>query len=285
MPGNLTPSRWHAVVKADWRRAAVAWERFEPQLMFSLAAVDPALIRALGPRPGHRVLDIGSGSGEPALAFAQLVGPRGSVLGLDISGGMLAIARRRARHRGITNARFVAGDAGRWHPGRRRFDIAVTRYGLMFVEDLPQTLARVRAALKPGGRMAAAVWGPADRNPFFAVRAEAVRPFLKTPPPDLERSPNPLRLARRGLLADLMRRAGFKAVKSEGVRAPLVYGSVDEYLEMNLGVPSPLQDVYRTLSRRDQTRLRDRLARGMRPFQEGPLIRAPGFAWVVSGRR
>lgn len=285
MPGTLTPPRWRAVVKTDWQRTAAGWERFEPQFMYSLAAVDPALIRALEPRPGHRVLDFGCGSGDPTLAFAQLVAPRGSVLGLDISGRMLAIARRRARDRGVTNARFSVGDIGRLRTAGVRFDRAVSRYGLMFVQDVPGALANVRAALKPGGRAALAVWGPADRNPFFAVRVEAARPFARTPPPDPERSPHPLRLARPGLLARLMRRAGFAGVKTEGVHAPLTYGGVDQYLEMNLGVPSPLRDVYLTLSRRDQKRLRDRLARGMRPFQAGPLIRAPGFAWVVSGRR
>jgi hypothetical protein len=74
-------------------------------------------------------------------------------------------------------------------------------------------------------------------------------------------------------------------VKTRGVHIPFIYGSLDEYLEMTLGTPSPLRDTFITLSRRDQGRLRDRLARGMRPFQVGPLIRSPGFAWLVSGRR
>ena len=285
MPGTLTPSRWHAVVKSDWQRTAASWERFEPQFMYSLSAVDPSLLRALELKPGHRVLDVGCGSGEPALAVAQMVAPGGSVVGLDIAGNMLAVARRRARLRGITNARFVVGDIGRWRPGRMRFDRAVSRYGLMFVADVPQALARVRASLKPGGRLAAAVWGPAARNPFFKVRMEAAAPFMKTPGPDPEHSPHPLRLARPGLLARLMRRAGFKGVKAVGVRAPFTYNGVDQYLEMTLGTPSPLRDVFVTLSRRDQARLRGRLARGIRPFQAGPLIRAPGFAWLVSGRR
>ena len=285
MAGTLTPARWRAVVKDDWRRAAAGWERFEPQFLYSLGSVDPALIRALEPRPGHRLLDIGCGSGEPTLTLAQLVAPRGSVLGLDVSPHMLAIGRRRAKSRGVRNVRFRAGDIARFRAGLPRFHRAVSRYGLMFVDDIPAALGNIRAALMPGGRAAFAVWGPMERNPFFAVRVEATRPFTKAPPPDPERSPHPLRLARPGLLARLMRRAGFMGVKAVGVHAPLTYGGIDQYLAMNLSAPSPLRDVYLTLSRRDQRLLRDRLARGMRPFQVGPLIRAPGFAWVVSGRR
>jgi ubiquinone/menaquinone biosynthesis C-methylase UbiE len=281
--GVLSPARWRATVRRDWDRAAASWERFEPQFMYSIGSVDPALLRSLEPRRGDRVLDVGCGTGDPTLLFAQLVAP-GRVLGLDPSPGMLAVARRRARHRGVTNVRFQVGDAARLRTGRR-FDGAVSRYGLMFVDDLPRALARIRAVLARGGRAAFAVWGPAERNPFFRIRAEAVRPFVKEPPADLERTPNPLRLARPGRLAGLMREAGFRRVRSEGVQAPFTYGGVDQYLEMNLGAPSPLRDVYLRLGRRDQKRLRDRLARGIRPFQDGPLIRAPGFAWVVSGSR
>jgi SAM-dependent methyltransferase len=285
MPGTLSPARWRATVTSDWNRAAHGWERFEPQFMHALAAVDPTLIRALELAPGDRVLDVGCGSGEPSLTLAQLVAPRGSVLGLDIARGMLAVARRRARERGVTNLRFAMGDAARFRPGRARFDRVVSRFGIMFVDDVPATLATLRAALAPRGRAAFAVWGPAARNPIFTARAEAIRPFMKALPPDPENSPNPLRFARPGKLARLVRGAGFKGVRSAGVRTPMIYGGVDEYLEMNLGVPSPLRDVYVTLSRRDQKRLRDRLARGMRPYRSGPLVRCPGFAWVVSGRR
>ncbi|TMQ66096.1 MAG: methyltransferase domain-containing protein [Candidatus Eisenbacteria bacterium] len=283
MKPPLGGARWVRQVRRDWNRAATAWERWETQVLHSLAAVDPALLRALALRPGQRVLDFGCGSGEPALAIAELVLPRGSVLGIDIAQPMLAIARRRARLRGIRNVRFRRGDIARGLAGR--FDRAVSRYGLMFVEDVPLALTRVRRCLMPGGRLALAVWGPLARNPLFQVRAEAVRPFLKEPPPDPERVPHPLRLARPGLLPRLMREAGFRSVVVRGVRAPFVYRDADDYVGFNLGVPGPLQDLERSLSRRGRLELRRRLARGVGRYRNGAVLRVPGLAWVVVGRR
>lgn len=274
-----------ATSRAYWDRATLRWERFEPQLMYSLAAVDPALIRALHLAPGARILDVGCGSGDPALAMAQLVAPRGRVTGLDISPRMLAVARLRARLRGIANVRFRAADLSRARLPRAHYHAVVSRFGLMFVADIPGALARLRRALRPGGRAAFAVWGPMSRNPIARISDEAVRRFSRDPVPDPARGPHPLRLARRGALAGMMGAAGFREVTAIGVRTPYVYGSEEEFLAQQLGYPNPVRDVYRALSRADQGRMRARLARGIGRFRRGPVLRVPGFAWVVAGRR
>lgn len=285
MPVTRGPAAPPPGTREFWDRATLRWERFEPHFLYSLAAVDPALFRALRLRPGHRVLDAGCGSGDPALAIAQFVAPGGRVLGVDLSPRMVAIARRRARQRGITNARFRAGDLGRARLPRGRFDGAVSRFGMMFVSDLPRGLEALRAALRPGGRAAFAVWGPAARNPVARLAARVSRPFLAEAPPPPESGPHPLRLGRRGLLGRLLREAGFRGVAVSGVRVPHVYGGEEEFLAVHLGYPNPLRDLYLSLSRRDGARMCDALARGIRRFRSGPVLRVPGFAWVVAARR
>jgi ubiquinone/menaquinone biosynthesis C-methylase UbiE len=285
MPARAAPPPWAARVRKDWERTAAGWEHYEPYFLYALAAVDPTLLRELSLRPGHRVLDVACGSGEPGLAIAQMVAPRGSVLGLDISPAMLAVARRRARMRGVRNIRFRVADVSRLRTPRARFHGAVSRFGLMFAEDITESLRRIRAALVPGGRATMAVWGPKARNPLFTVRDEAARPFVDAASMDPEETAHPLRLARPGLLPKLMRAAGFRRVTVTGVPVPFVYLSVDEFAEMTLHVRGPLRELWTTLSRADRQRLRRRLTQAVRRFRVGSLLRVPGFAWVVTGRR
>jgi len=281
---RLTPSSGPGS-RSYWDRATLRWESCEPQLLHALSGVDPALIRSLAPASGQRILDVGCGQGDPAITFAQLVAPRGRVTGLDISPGMLAIARKRARLRGVANLRFRVSDLMRARLPQRRYDGVYSRFGLMFAADIPRALENLRAALRPGGRAAFAVWGPLARNPWSRLSYEAMRPFQKTLPPPPEAGPHPMRLGRKGLLPRLMRRAGFRNIATVGVRTSLVFASDLECLRLYIGFPNPVQDLYLSLPDRDRARLRARMLRGIRRFRSGPIIRIPEFAWVVSGRR
>ena len=269
--------------RAFWARRAAGWERWEPVIMHSLAPVNLALLRALELAPGQRVADFGCGSGDPALAIAQWVGPRGAVLGIDLSSPMLATARRRARVLGLRNARFLHADLERFRPSRARFDRVASRFSLMFSGDVAAALKTMRDCLAPGGRAAIAVWGPMEKNPGTRLRMEAARPFMKEPPGNPETSAHPMRLARPGLLARLMRRAGYVRVKSEAVRMCWVLASLDDLVRFQ--IDSSLADLHRSMSRPDQRRLRERLERAFRRFQSGGIIRYPGMAWAVSGER
>ena len=266
-----------------WNERARAWERWEPALMNGLAAVNPILFRALDLKPGQRVLDLGSGTGDPALALAQWVGARGRVLGIDNSNAMLAVAKRRARVLQLRNVTFRRGDMNRFRPLPRRVQRVVARYSFMFADDIVAVLRALRASLAPGGILAAAVWGPAEKNPAVTVREEAAKPFRSEPPPDPKTTPNPMRLARRGLLAKHCTSAGFHDVRTEAAPVATVYSDLEEVARIQMG--SSLAELCESLAPADLERLRARLESGFRRFQSGPVVRVPAHAWVVSARR
>jgi SAM-dependent methyltransferase len=266
-----------------WTNVAQRWEAWESVVMAALAPIDPVLMRTTGLAVGDRVVDFGCGSGEPSLALARYVGPKGQVLGVDVSAPMLEVARRRARMAQLDNVGFRRGDLAAFRHRGSRFDVAVSRFALMFVSDLDAALGNVRDALGRDGRAAFAVWGSLEQNPSIAIRARLRRHFNPGPVPDPETIPHPLRLARPGRLAGLMRRAGFEEVREEGVHAGTAFASLDDCVRMQYEVA--MSDLYDTLSPTRRRALRDGLRRGFSRFFERGIVRVPGFALVVSGRR
>ncbi len=116
----------------------------------ALAPATRMIFDAAGIRPGMRVLDVGCGAGDVAFVAADLVGPGGSVVGVDRSPDALARARLRAEQRGLAQVRLVEGDIHDQAPGKP-FDAIVERLVLMHVPDPPEVLRRLAAALRPGG--------------------------------------------------------------------------------------------------------------------------------------
>ena len=126
-------------IRDVWARRAHGWEKWEPLLTSALAAVDPALFRGLALDPDSYVVDFACGTGEPSLTLARLL-RRGRVLGVDIAEPMLEIARRRARRNGVRNVTFRQGDLSRYRHRGRPAAAAISRFGLMFVDDVPAAL-------------------------------------------------------------------------------------------------------------------------------------------------
>lgn len=102
---------------------------------------------------GMRVLDIGSGAGDVALTVAELVGPRGQVVGVDVNGDILETARGRVEDAGLTNVEFVTGDARTLDIGRD-FDALVGRFVLMYMADPAEALKQFASHLRAGGIVA-----------------------------------------------------------------------------------------------------------------------------------
>lgn len=278
------PPMTRAEVKREWEDGGAAWAQFEPLLMHALSPVDVPLLRALELAPGQRVLDVGSGPGEPALAIARWVAPRGHVTGLDVSRTMVALARRRARVGGLRNVRFVRGDLERWD-APRAFDRIVSRYGVMFVQDVDDTMARLARSLRARGRLAFAVWGPPERNAYFTMTRALSMRYVPGPLPDPSTVPGPMRFADPASLQRSLRRAGLRRVTVEGVEAPMTYPSVDALVQSIPRISAILRHVVPELSAAARARLVQRIRRGAAPFVDGSVVRFPGFAWIVSASR
>jgi ubiquinone/menaquinone biosynthesis C-methylase UbiE len=132
-------------------------------------------VERLGLQPGGHVLDVCCGSGASAIPAAEAVGANGSVLGVDLSERLLALARAKANRQGLRNIEFRAGDLLDLGVPESRFDAVVCVFGVFFIPDMPTAVRALWRVVRPGGQLAITTWGPRFLEPGNTVFWDAVR--------------------------------------------------------------------------------------------------------------
>jgi ubiquinone/menaquinone biosynthesis C-methylase UbiE len=175
---EITNADQHAAWNGDSGHRWVADAERRDRVM---APIAEAVLRAADLREGDQVLDVGCGCGATTLAAATAVAPGGHVVGIDLSGPMLELARTRAADQGVPNVTFLHGDA-QTHPlPAGRFVVVISRFGTMFFDDPVAAFANVAAALSPGGRLCLATWQPLDANDWLTVPGAALLRYGELP--------------------------------------------------------------------------------------------------------
>ena len=218
---------------ARWRAQAAAWRRGHPQLAAWWSPVTDLLVGRADLRPGLDVLDLASGTGEPALTLAPLVLPGGTVTATDLLPEMLAVAAEQAAQQGRANLRCAVADAGDLPFADASFDRVTCRFGVMFFPDVPRALREVYRVLRPGGRAVFTAWGPAAEQTITTTTSFVLARHLPPEPP------LPPGFAAPGALAAALREAGL-AAEQETVTLRLPYpGPPEDFLAWYRGAVAP----------------------------------------------
>ncbi len=229
-------------VEEDWasQATASAWQKYKRQMHFQTAAVTAVMADAAQPKPGMRILDLASGTGHPALDFAHMVEPSGSVVATDLNRHMLTFLSSNAARGGLRNVETRPCEPEELPFESDTFDRATSRFGVMFFADVPRALAEVHRVLKPGGKAVFVAWGPPVPGSYFATTG---LPFLKRAPEPLDPDgPQPMRFAERGKLASLFESAEFQGVEESRPIVPFPFkGTPRQLLEHIQEIAKPFR--------------------------------------------
>ena len=218
----------------------VASDKWKQQSAAMGKAVTEALIDYAAPQKGMKVLDLASGTGEPAISLATRVGPQGQVTALDLSAELLEIAERRAQERGLENFLTRQADAHSLPFADNSFDLATSRFGVMFFRDISLALRDLHRVLRPDARACFLAWGPFEQ-PYWqstmGVVHRHVGGSLLAPA-----GPDPFRYSAPGSLSEVLRAVGFREVHEETRTVPWTWpGTVQEVWEQAQGVAVPFR--------------------------------------------
>ncbi len=175
------------------------------------AGITRPLMEWADARPGEHVVDIGCGAGTTTLMLAERVGPAGRVLGVDISGPMISLARRRAET-ARSAAQFIEADASEYPFERRAFDLGFSQLGVMFFADPVVAFRNIRRGLNKRGRIAFACWRSPAEHLWASVPELAAKPFLPPGPPADLNAPGRYALREPDRIKQVLTGAGFYAI-------------------------------------------------------------------------
>ena len=261
------------------------WEKHRATIREMFAPVTQALIEAAQIARGSAVLDLATGPGEPALAIAEFVGTAGKVLGIDPVPEMVEAARREANRRGLSNATFVVAQAEALPAQTGSFDAAVSRFGVMFFPAPVNAIREMLRVLKPGGKIAFAVWYFAERNPFHYILSRIVERYVASPPP-AEDAPDAFRYARPGKLRAIVSEAGAAEV-SERVFQFTIRASVslEEFWTLRTEMSESLRNKLAKLSSDQMAEVKRETLEALRAYSKAGAVSMPAEVLIVSGSK
>jgi ubiquinone/menaquinone biosynthesis C-methylase UbiE len=278
------PIVYKETTRKQWQDAAVAWDRWSAVIERWLGPATEVMIDMAGIREGGRVLDVAAGAGGQSFAAARRVGPGGSVLATDISPNILDFAVQRAREAGLANIGTAVLDGEQLDVPEASFDAVISRVGFIYFPDQQAALRGMWRALKPGGKLAGIVYSTAQANEFFSLPVSIIRRRAQLSPP-APGQPGPFSFGEPGVIEGAYERAGFTAVETRRMAAPLRLASAAECVRSQQESFGALHQMLAALSDDGRADAWAEIEQALGQFERDGGFEAPCELIVAAGTR
>lgn len=280
---TIDPEEYRAFSRERWGAAAAGWQRRRAEMATAAMPVSMAMIDAIGPQPGHALLELAAGIGDVGFLAAELIEPGGTLITSDFAPEMLNAAQERASELGLRNVRFKQIDAESIDVEAGTLDGVLCRWGYMLMADPGAALRETRRVLKRGGRIALAAWTGPDENLWSALTGRELvrRGLMERPDPS---APGQFAWADPSRIQGALAEAGFvEDVTVQRVAFAFEYPSFDEWIAVQRDVSGIFRTVVNDLDAQTGAELEAALREAAAPFtgQDGS-VKYPAATWVAA---
>jgi len=280
---DADPGELRAELLDGWDRQSPGWGRQADRIRELGMPVSQRMLELASLRPGEQVLELAAGPGDTGFLAAAQIAPGGTLICSDGSEPMLALARERAMEQGIANVEFRQLQLEWIDLPTATLDAVLCRWGVMLAVDPGTALAECRRVLRPGGRVALAVWDVPEANPWTTILSRTLVDLGLTEPPAAG-GPGMFQLAAPGVLTEMLADAGFLEVTAEPVAVSRSYGTVLEWIGETRDCSLMFGQVWNGLGDEDRRRVREEAQARAAPFAEaGGRLTLPGSSLVAAG--
>lgn len=193
--------------------------------------VAEALISLADLSEGDEILDVAAGTGEPSLTIARRFGSAVRITAVDGAEAMVAVAEEKRRKEGLSGVTFQPMKAEALAFPSNRFDRVISRFGVMLFDDPLQGLKEMRRVMKPGGKMAIAVWSEFHRIESLHLIWELI--MKRLPPEARPPLPKMADLGPPGKLEALLKAAGFEQFEIKPLLLSYTFDDFETYWAIN----------------------------------------------------
>ena len=282
---GFDPIQYKTTTRQQWEDAAEAWHRWGDVLEQWLGRATERMLDGAGVVPGAHVLDVAAGAGGQTIAAARRVGTGGRVLATDISPTILTYAAKSAAEAGVTNVETLEADGEALDAlGEGTFDSVISRVGLIYFPDRHRALTGMHHVLRDGGRLAAVVYSPPDRNQFFSVPVSIIRQRAGLPAP-APGQPGPFCLGDPQVLRSTLADAGLRDVTIDTMAAPLRLESAAECVRFERDSFGALHQMLAGLPAEERDGVWDEIEDALRQFETPQGFVGPCELHVVTATK